>query len=282
METLHRPMSQNLSTQPIYTPAAMPSQFLGDLEARLARDEGEIEAAQRLRYKIFYEEMGAQPGASVLAEKRDSDAYDDVCDHLLVLDHRLGKGTDSIVATYRLIRKEAAQRAGGFYSAGEYDISNIEKFPGQLLELGRSCVAENYRNRPTMQLLWRGIAGYVFHHHIDLMFGCASFPGIDPAQHAESLSYLHHYHPAPKNVSPRALPERYVNMNLMAKDQVDPKRALLNLPPLIKGYLRLGGFFGDGAVIDAPFNTVDVLVMVQTDQITDKYFKYYERTTITE
>jgi putative hemolysin len=114
------------------------------------------------------------------------------------------------------------------------------------------------------------------------MFGCASFPGIEPAEWAESLSYLHHFHTAPDYLAVRALPELYANMNLLPKSEIDPKRALLNLEPLIKGYLRVGGFFGDGAVIDRQFNTVDVFVMVKTDEITDKYARYYERTTITE
>ena len=259
-----------------------PSQFLGQLEARLAADESEIRAAQQLRYKIFYTEMGAKPNTEMAAQLRDFDKYDSVCDHLLVFDHTLGNGPDAIIATYRLIRKSAADLVGGFYSAGEYDISKILRFNGNLLELGRSCVLPAYRTRPTMQLLWRGIAGYVFHHKLDLMFGCASFPGTDPMQWAESLSYLHHFHTAPEYLAVRALPELYANMNLMAKSEIDPKHALLNLEPLIKGYLRLGGFFGDGAVIDHQFNTVDVFVMVKTDEITDKYARYYERTTITE
>ncbi|TAH35376.1 MAG: GNAT family N-acetyltransferase [Alphaproteobacteria bacterium] len=264
---------------PFATP--VPSQFFGTMEARLASDESEIRAAQQLRYKIFYEEMGAKPTPEFQKQKRDFDKYDDVCDHLLILDHKIGKGPDAIVATYRLIRQSAAEAVGGFYSTAEYDISKIMQFPGNLLELGRSCVHEKYRTRPTMQLLWRGIAGYVFHHKLDLMFGCASFHGNDVMAHAESLSYLYHYHLAPERLRAKTLPDLYVDMNLMPKESIDPKRALMALPPLIKGYMRLGGFYGDGAYIDQQFNSIDVFVMVQTDQITDKYFKYYERTTIT-
>lgn len=259
---------------------AIETQTLGQLEARLAESPAEIRAAQELRYRIFYEEMAAEASPAIKAAKRDFDKYDDVCDHLLVFDRRLGKGVEAIVATYRLIRKPAAQKAGGFYTANEYDISKIEKFPGTLLELGRSCVAEPYRNRPTMQLLWRGIAAYVFHHKIELMFGCASFPGIDAAQYAEELSYLHHYHLAPDYLRPRCLDPHYLSMDMIPKEAIDPKRALLKLPPLVKGYLRLGGFFGDGAYVDKPFGTVDVCVMVKTDEVTDKYFKYYERTAV--
>ena len=125
------------------------------------------------------------------------------------------------------------------------------QFPGRIMELGRSCVDPAYRSRAAMQMLWRGIAAYVFHHRIDLMFGCASLPGTDPDALAATLTYLYYHHLAPPAVRPRALPHRYVDMRRMLDPaELDPKRVLAQLPPLIKGYLRLGGFIGDGAVID--------------------------------
>jgi putative hemolysin len=130
----------------------------------------------------------------------------------------------------------------------------------------------------TMQALWRGIASYVFAHNIDLMFGCASLPGIDPDALALPLSYLYHNHLAPQEFRPRALPGLFTEMNRMPADAINPKRALVALPPLVKGYLRLGGFIGDGAVIDHQFNTTDVCVIVKTDLVTDKYFRHYDRT----
>ena len=169
----------------------------GTIEIRLAESPEEVDAAQALRYRIFYEEMHARPDAATLASGRDIDRYDDVCDHLLVVDHALGTGPERIVGTYRLIRKPAADLCGGFYTAGEYDIGPLLALEGNLLELGRSCVDIRYRTRPTMQLLWRGIASYVFKHSIVLMFGCASLHGIDPKVHAHALSYLHHNHLAP-------------------------------------------------------------------------------------
>ncbi len=251
----------------------------GTLEVRLAETAAELDAAQALRYRIFYDEMQAKPDSATLAAQRDVDAYDATCDHLLVLDHALGTGADAVVGTYRLIRKSAADACGGFYTRHEFDISPLLTLSGKLLELGRSCVDTRYRTRPTMQLLWRGIASYVFHHDIALMFGCASLPGIDPDAHALPLSYLHHYHLAPEAMRPRALPDRYVALNRMPKEAVDMKRALADLPPLIKGYLRLGGFIGDGAVIDDQFNTVDVCILVKTDLVTEKYLNHYSRTT---
>jgi putative hemolysin len=249
----------------------------GDLGVRIATEADEIDAVQALRYRVFYGEMGAQADAMTERDRRDRDAYDAVADHLLVVDHSIGSGPEGVVGTYRLIRREAAAKLGQFYSADEYDISMIQQFPGGLLELGRSCVDARYRNRAVMQLLWRGIAAYVFYHHIDLMFGCASLHGTDTDALSAELTYLYYYHLAPPALRPRALPHRYIEMRQLDRDEIDPKRVLTSLPPLIKGYLRLGGFVGDGAVIDAQFNTTDVAVVVKTDMVTESYYRHYER-----
>jgi L-ornithine Nalpha-acyltransferase len=258
-----------------------PAPFLelrsGNLGVRLAADNAEIDAVQALRYRVFYREMGAHADAAVNAAERDRDIYDTVADHLLVVDHALGDGPESVVGTYRLIQRDGARRIGQFYSAGEYDITAIEAIPGRILELGRSCVDAEYRSRAVMQLLWRGIAAYIFQHKIELMFGCASLPGTDPDALAMELTYLYYNHLAPAAVRPRALPHRYIEMRRLEREDIDARAALNRLPPLIKGYLRLGGFIGDGAVIDADFNTTDVAVVVQTDLVTDKYYKHYER-----
>lgn len=249
----------------------------GILGVRLATGPEEIDAVQALRYRVFYQEMGARADQATLAAERDRDAFDDVADHLLVIDHSLGEGLENVVGTYRLIQRGAAEKLGQFYSQDEYDISRIAAHPGRILELGRSCVASFYRNRSVMQLLWRGIAAYVFQHRIELMFGCASLPGIDPDALAMELTYLYYNHLAPAKIRPRALPHRYIEMRRLDREEIDPKAALTQLPPLIKGYLRLGGFVGDGAVIDSQFNTTDVAVVVQTDLVTDKYYRHYER-----
>jgi putative hemolysin len=247
------------------------------LGVRLATTGGELDAAQALRYRVFYDEMGAHPTPAMAAARRDFDDFDDAADHLLVVDHARGEGPESIVGTYRLLRRDAAARVGRFYSAGEYDISRLLGFDGQLLELGRSCVDAAYRTRGTLQLLWRGIAAYVFKHRIDLMFGCASLPGTDPDALAAPLAYLWNNHLAPPALRPRALPSLYVEMDRMPAEALDVRAVLNALPPLIKGYLRLGGFVGDGAVIDRQFNTTDVCVVVKTDLVTDKYYRHYER-----
>ncbi|WP_044283192.1 GNAT family N-acetyltransferase [Candidatus Endolissoclinum faulkneri] len=249
----------------------------GTLEVRLAQDVEEIDASQALRYRVFYEERSARPIGDMGVLKRDFDAFDSIADHLLVLDHGKGSGGKAVVGTYRLLRRSLLPSDREFYTAGEYDISKILSYPGQIMELGRSCVDLDHRNRPTMQLLWRGIAAYVFKHNIRLMFGCASLPGTIPDAVSADLSYLYHYHLAPDLLRVRALDHLNVNMNRVPVDRIDNKRALARLPPLIKGYLRLGGFVGEGAVIDRQFNTIDVCVIVQTSAVTNKYYKHYER-----
>jgi putative hemolysin len=150
-------------------------------------------------------------------------------------------------------------------------------YPGEVLEVGRSCIEKDARNTATMQMLWRGIALYSYHYNIQVMFGCASFPGTDPAQHSQGLSYLYHHHLAPPEIRVRALASRYIKMDVLEPGSYDPRKAMARVPPLIKGYLRLGGFVGDGAVIDPQFNTTDVFITVKTEIITEKYIRHYER-----
>jgi putative hemolysin len=247
----------------------------GPLQVRLAETTADIDAAQALRYRIFYERLGAQPLPETACLRRDVDQFDSDCDHLLVLDH--SRGTGRVIGTYRLIRRDTAARLGGFYSAKEFDISAVVRHAGEVLELGRSCVDPAYRNRSAMQLLWSGIAAYVFHYDVVLMFGCASLPGTNPDALSIPLSYLHRYHLAPPALRPRALTDRYVEMRRLRPCAIDATRAMAALPPLIRGYLRLGGFVGDGAVVDEQFNTTDVCVVVKTDLVTEKYFRHYER-----
>jgi putative hemolysin len=249
----------------------------GNLGVRLATTADEIDAAQALRFKVFYEELNARPDATTLASRRDRDQFDPIADHLLVIDHDIADDARGVVGTYRLIRQEAADKIGRFYSADEYDLTLLERFPGRLLELGRSCVDQSYRSRAVMQLLWRGIAAYVFQHGIALMFGCASLQGTDLDGLAADLTYLHTHHLAPEPIRLRAVADRYVDMCRLDPAAIEPRQVLAGLPPLIKGYLRLGGFVGDGAVIDWQFNTTDIAVLVKTDLVTEKYYRHYAR-----
>ncbi|MEP4377993.1 MAG: GNAT family N-acyltransferase [Alphaproteobacteria bacterium] len=257
--------------------AALAALGSGSLVVRLARDEDDIVAAQALRYRVFYDEMKAKPDAEMARVRRDIDPFDGVCEHLLVCDTTRGQGAESIIATYRLLRGENARKLGRFYSAGEYDIAPLMNYSGEALELGRSCVDAEYRGRPTMQLLWAAIAQFVFHHDISVMFGCASLHGVEPESLALPLSYLHHFHLAPEDMRPVALPDLYVNMDFLPANEINKKAALTALPPLVKGYLRLGGFVGDGAVVDHQFNTTDVCIVVKTDLVTGRYYRHYGR-----
>ena len=246
----------------------------GNLEVFVAARAEDIEASQELRYRVFFEEMGAPVTETVRQSKRDIDRFDAVCDHLLVVEHKAGQEY-KVVGTYRLLRREAMKKIGHFYTEGEYDIRAVRNYPGEILEVGRSCVDPAFRNRAVMQLLWRGIGAYVAKFNVGLMFGCASFHGTDPAEHKMALSYLYHYHLAPPELRPIALKERYVEMNLMSKNEIDAKSAFVTLPALIKGYIRLSGYIGDGAVIDREYNTTDVSIVVKTDLVTDKYAQRY-------
>lgn len=202
----------------------------GNLEARLAQSEEDIEAAQRLRYEVFYEECGAQPDEIMALSKRDISPIDDFCDVLLVIDHTYNK----VVGTYRFMLREAALAYGGHYTADEFEISKLLAYPGQIMELSRSCVHKKYRTKPTMQLLWRGIGAYTQQNQVALFFGCGSFMGTDASQYHQALSYLYHFHLAPPELRTRALPSHYQEMNLVPKEQVDTKEAVRQLPPPAK------------------------------------------------
>ena len=254
----------------------------GNLELKLAKNSYDIEAAQKLRYRVFYEEMGANPSPQVKRLRLDHDEFDDGADHLLVTDRRLrnnlsGGGRHPVIGTYRLLQRAHLDPSQSFYTANEFDISKILSFPGKILELGRSCVDINYRNRVTLQLLWQGIAAYVFSHKIDLMFGCASFPGTQPEIHQPALAYLRSQHQAPQIIRPSALPKKYIDMASKHEAIGDEVIKINNLPPLIKGYIRVGGQVGDGAVIDSQFNTTDVCVVVKTESLPTRYRRHYQR-----
>ena len=255
---------------------------IGTLEVRLARTAAEVRQAQKVRYKVFYQEGSAVPNPARRLARRDIDGYDAICDHLLVIDHaardRGALNRPAVVGTYRLLRQSLAEKYGGFYTAGEFDIRALVARHSRLqfLELGRSCVLSSYRVKRTVELLWHGIHAYVLQNHCDVMFGCASLDDTDPKRLALPLSFLHHYASAPEPWRARALSDRYVEMNQMSKEAVDPKAALRALPPLIKGYLRLGAYIGDGAVIDYEFGTTDVLIVLPVSAIKQRYFEHFD------
>jgi putative hemolysin len=244
----------------------------------------EIKACQRLRYRVFYQELGARADGQMTRSGRDADRFDAICDHLVVVQTAAGGDPGAVpvndgelIGTYRLLRQEVAEAHWGFYTQGEFDIAPvIDRHPRlRFLELGRSCVLKPFRTKPVVELLWQGIWNYVRTHRLDVMLGCASLEGTDPQAHALALSYLAYNAAAPREWHVRALPQRYVEMKLLPPEAIDPRAALRGLPPLVKGYLRLGCFIGEGAVVDHQFNTVDVLIILPVSAINTRYFAHF-------
>ncbi len=251
------------------------------IEVQVADSPELIEAAQKVRYQVFYEEYGAQPTPEMAAQKKDFDPYDAFADHLVVIDHKQKDKNHGVIGTYRMLRATSLKGDTDFYTASEFKIDALKDSGADLLELGRSCVLPDYRTRPVLQALWKGIAVYVADHKIDLLFGCASFNGTDIKAIEKELSYLYHYHLAPPSLRAEALSDLYVNMDILPKNEIshNMKRIFASLPPLIKGYLRIGATIGDGAIIDEQFNTVDVCIILPTHLVTERYLRHYQRKT---
>ena len=248
-----------------------------NFEVRLAKNFKDIDAAQNLRYRVFYEELKAKPTIKNILYEKDFDELDPFCDHLLVIDHNKSSGRKSIVGTYRLIRRPMTQIHGKFYTEGEFDIKNILKTKGEILELGRSCVDKNYRDKPIIKLLWKAISAYMEHYKIKILFGCASFPGINYKKYKEQLSFLYHYHLAPESIRPKALLPNKIQLNYCEKKALNNYEIFKSLPPLLKGYLRLGAYVGDGAFIDKQFNTIDICIVLKSDLLKQKYLNLHKR-----
>lgn len=246
------------------------------LELRLAATPAEIRAAQRLRYAVFIEELGGD-GDLVDHEARfERDRYDPFFDHLLLLDHRRAE-EDQVVGVYRVMQSEGAEKAGQFYTEDEYDLSALHASGRKLLELGRSCVHADYRGGTAMMHLWNGLADYIATHDIEVLFGVASFHGLDPASLAGPLSLLHHRHLAPEDIRPVARAPGKTRMDLIEADALDRPKAIRAMPSLIKAYLRLGGFVGQGAYIDRPFNCIDVCLVMDVARMSDTHRAIYQK-----
>lgn len=247
-------------------------------ELRLAQSDADLRAAQRLRYQVFIEELGGDGPLVDHKARLERDAFDEFFDHLLLIDRQQGADPENqVIGVYRLLRSDMAERAGRYYSEDEYDLSALKASGRNLMELGRSCVHADYRGSRAMYHLWSGLGAYVVEHDIEVMFGVASFHGTDIDAISEPLAYLHHTHLAPENLRARVLEPHFQTMDLMPADQIDPRRALKAMPTLIKAYLRLGGFVGEGAFIDHSFNTTDVFLLMDTQKISKKQRSMYTK-----
>jgi L-ornithine Nalpha-acyltransferase len=248
------------------------------LTVRLARSDRDLRAAQRLRYQVFVQELGARgPGVDHQA-RLERDHFDPHVDHLLLIDSRRDPDTmQDVVGAYRLLPPERVAGAGGYYSQAEFDLTELVSSGRRLLELGRSCVHPDVRGGASMFLLWNGLAEYVLERRIEVMFGAASFHGTDAAELAQSLSWLHRNHRAPEGLRVFARPEHRIGMDLLPQDQINKTAALAGIPALIKAYLRLGGHVGDSAWLDRDFNTIDVCLVMDTARMSVKHRDFYIR-----
>ena len=248
------------------------------LHLRLAGTDADLRAAQRLRYRVFVEELGGDGPLVDHAERLERDRFDPHFDHLVLVDDRRDAGAyDHVIGVYRVMRDDQAAAGPGFYSAGEYDLEPLLRGGRRLLELGRSCVHPDYRGGTAMLHLWTGLAAYVAEHRIEILFGVASFPGTDTGALAQPLAYLHHHHLAPPALRVRATGEGRAEMDLLPPEAIDRRSAMRATPALIKAYLRLGGFVGDGAFIDRAFHTTDVCLVMDTARMNDRQRAIYDR-----
>jgi putative hemolysin len=246
-----------------------------NLELKIADSDAEVVAAQRLRYRVFVQEMGAQTSAQNHTLGQECDGFDPLFDHLILKD-TTKSDLDNVIGVYRLLRGEIAQQGNGFYSASEFDLSKLVTPDRRVLELGRSCIDPSHRGGIALHMMWNGLADYVHAHDIEVLFGSASFMGRDVDAIQQALSFLHYNHLAPDDLRVVAQSEKRLDMDVLPADQVDKMTALKQMPPLIKAYLRLGGFVGDGAFIDHEFNTIDVCLLMDTARMSAKNKAKYE------
>lgn len=251
----------------------------GPLEARLATSTQDVRRAQKLRYRVFFDEGGATPDPTARLIRRDVCRFDRVSDHLVVVDsaQTFRDGTPRIVGVYRLLRQDVAERNFGFYSAREFDVETlVSRHPGmRFLEVGRACIATSHRGKHVLELLWRGLWAYARHHRIDAMIGCASLPGADASVHAGAVRTLSSGGGDPSwRVTPRPGLAGAAGRGEFA-EPADPRSLVRALPPLVKGYWRLGATFSPTPVIDRAFNTTDLFVVMPLAEIEGRYLQYF-------
>ncbi len=242
----------------------------------IAQTNAEIAAAQRLRYRVFIEELGGTGPMVDHTARLERDRFDDHAIHIILRDMTRA-ADDQIVGVYRVMTAAGAAAAGQYYCEDEYDLTPLKATGQTLLELGRSCLHPAYRRGPGLMHLWSGLADFVADNNIDILFGVASFHGTDVDALAAPLSLLHDRHLAPEHLRVTARPPGARAMNMCDTDQIDKVAATRAIPALIKAYLRLGGVVGDGAFVDQAFNTTDICLILPTDAVGAMQRRVYER-----
>lgn len=234
------------------------------LTVSLAASRWEVLEAQRLRFKIFAEEMGARLPSRDLG--LDRDRYDPYCEHLLVREEDAGE----VIGTYRILTSDQAERAGGFYSEEEFDLTRLQHLRSRTVEVGRSCVHPDYRNGATIALLWSGLARFILSRGYEYVIGCASMGMADGGNNAASIYNSVRQiamSPSEYRVFPRhPLPLKAFDASMPA-----------TVPPLIKGYLRLGAYVCGEPAWDPDFNTADLMVLLPLSRIDKRYARHFLR-----
>lgn len=254
---------------------------MGSLELRLVQTKKEIRKAQHLRWHVFVRQGGAKTDYKSHIRRRDICPFDKICDHLIVVDHAAfnarGKVKPRVVGTYRLLRQDMAEANHGFYSAGEFDIAGLlARHPGKrFMELGRSCILPEYRAKRVLELLWRGLWIYSRHHAIDVMIGCASLPGTDLRAHTDALAHIERSALAEGEWAVPCRSGVNVSIRAIVSDGAAAPGVRAVIPPLVKGYLRLGARFGEGVFVDRQFGTSDILVVLPVANIDRRYVEYF-------
>jgi putative hemolysin len=232
------------------------------LSLGMAITPAEIEEAQRLRYKVFAEEMGARLASA--DEEIDRDIFDSFCEHLLVRDNE----NNQVVGTYRILSPAQAKAIRGYYSETEFDLTRLFHMRDRMVEVGRSCVHPDYRDGATIAQLWKGLADYMLRHNHEYLIGCASIGMGDGGHYAASVYHkLHKLHEAPAEY--RVFPRCPLPLDALDKS-LD-----VTIPPLIKGYLRLGAYICGEPAWDPDFNTADLFILVPMSRLNAKYARRF-------
>ncbi|MGH1484966.1 MAG: GNAT family N-acetyltransferase [Cellvibrionaceae bacterium] len=246
-----------------------PAISAGRYEVRFAMNAEEVQAAQALRYQVFYDEKHGNPSAEMVEAKRDIDQWDDAGFHVIVVDTRADE-QPKVVGTLRLFFNECLKPGQHFYTEETFDLSRLHNFYGRSLELSRFCVDPNGRGGVILMLIWKYAMTFLQDNHIDVMFGCASFSGTDVNQHLPILNYLYQHHLAPEFLRPVPKVDDYIDLKEIYQPDADWADAQKSVPTLLRGYLKLGAKISDAAIIDSAFNTVYVSIYVETKNMLQK------------
>lgn len=248
--------------------------FKPTFDVKLADSKNEIKSAQKLRYQVFFSERNKKKIFNIDNFRKDSDKYDNYCDHIVVIHKKSKFSRNKIVGTYRLLKQSVAENKSGFYSSEEYDLTkllNSNKY-FNMLELSRSCISKDFRNKNVLQLMWKEIYKYIENNKVDAMFGTASFLDTNLYNLSNQLIYLNNSRKMPNEIMVNALDKCRAKIDYSRNIKMNLK-LVKSLPTLIKGYLKLNAYIGDGAVVDHKFKTTDIFVFLPVNDINYQYVK---------